>query len=417
MKKEAIILVGGRGTRLQGVVSDRPKPMALVNGRPFLTYILDRLAGLRFDRVVLATGYMHECIESYFGNSYEGIEIVYSQEIEPLGTGGAVLQAMRLCESEAVFAFNGDTAFDVDFDLMSQALQTQNAVMCMALRQVEDVSRYGSVVVAGDGQVLSFEEKGARQGSGVINGGVYLIRKTWLQSLGLPDKFSFEKDVMEARVPKDRMVSVSFDCFFIDIGVPEDYETAQMLVPLSRAKYLFLDRDGVINRHIPGYVMQWSQFEFLPCVCESIARLTKRFDRIFVVTNQQGVGKGLFSMADLQRVHTRMLQAIEQAGGRIDHIYVCPDLKSDNSPNRKPAPGMALMAQHDYPEVRMANAVMVGDSVSDLQFARATGMLPVWTSDEVAPEEVAEVRRFMEQDEHKTLVCRNLSDFATIAGV
>ncbi|MBP5318739.1 MAG: HAD-IIIA family hydrolase [Paludibacteraceae bacterium] len=221
---------------------------------------------------------------------------------------------------------------------------------------------------------------------------------------------------MEVRVGQDPFASVAFDCFFIDIGVPEDYAKAQTLVPLSRAKYLFLDRDGVINRHIQGYVTRWGEFEFLPGVCQAIARLSQRFDRLFVVTNQQGIGKGLFTLDDLQQVHRRMLAEIAQAGGRIDKIYVCTDLKTSGSPNRKPAPGMARQAQQDYPEVRMEASVMVGDMRSDLQFARNAGMTAVWTTDEVSPQEAAEAREFIEKDPTGVLVCRNLAEFAGLCG-
>ena len=141
---------------------------------------------------------------------------------------------------------------------------------------------------------------------------------------------------------------------------------------------LFLDRDGVINRRLPGaYVQEWSTFEFLPGVEGAIAQFTKCFDRIIVVTNQQGIGKGLMTLEDLQEIHDRMQAAIDHAGGRIDAVYACPDLAKNDPPRRKPNIGMALDAEADFPDIDFTRAVMVGDSASDLEFGRRLGMLLV----------------------------------------
>lgn len=149
-------------------------------------------------------------------------------------------------------------------------------------------------------------------------------------------------------------------------------------VPIDRSWSLFLDRDGVINRHIPDdYVKSIDQFELLPGVTAAIARLTGGFGRLFVVTNQQGVGKGLYSLDDLGRIHAHMTALIENEGGRIDRIYVAPQLESDKSPMRKPGIGMALQAKADFPEVDFAKSIMVGDSVGDMRFGREAGMYTV----------------------------------------
>jgi len=143
-------------------------------------------------------------------------------------------------------------------------------------------------------------------------------------------------------------------------------------------KALFLDRDGVINKRIPGsYVIHPNQFEFLPGVLEAIQYLSTQFDRILVVTNQQGVGKGIFSEPALQRVHEHMLAGIKEAGGRIDKIYACTKLAKDNPPCRKPNTGMGQQAKEDFPEIDFSQSVMVGDSVSDMEFAHRLGMTAI----------------------------------------
>lgn len=376
MFKEAVILAGGFGTRLSHVVSDVPKPMAPVYGRPFLCYLLDRLADAGIQRVVLATGYMHEVIETYFGTGYQGLEIIYSNEDQPLFTGGAIRQAAEKIQSEDFVVLNGDTLFDIDFQQLYDFHTSHDAHLSIALRCVEDTGRYGAVTCEND-RIVAFHEKTESQGAGDINGGIYAIKRTWLLNQNLPTKFSFEKELMQPFAGDPHFYGLSFNDYFIDIGVPEDYFRAQQefktLFPQD--EFLFLDRDGILNKHLLGdYVRNWSMWEWLPGILEAMPVLAKRFKRIFIVTNQQGVGKGLMTEADLEDVHRHMLADIEAAGGRIDKVYVCTALESEKSPNRKPEIGMALQAQRDFPEVDFHRSVMVGDSKSDELFAQRSRM-------------------------------------------
>ena len=137
---------------------------------------------------------------------------------------------------------------------------------------------------------------------------------------------------------------------------------------------LFLDRDGVINQKLEGdYVKEWNEFKFCVNALEAIAELSKAYDKIFIVTNQRGVGKGLMSEADLIEIHINMISEIKNASGRIDKIYYCTDVH-DSSPNRKPNIGMALQAKQEFPEIEFSTSFMVGDSISDMEFARKLGM-------------------------------------------
>ncbi len=147
---------------------------------------------------------------------------------------------------------------------------------------------------------------------------------------------------------------------------------------IDRSWTLFLDRDGVINRHLPNdYVRSIDQFKLLPGVARALAQLTPRFGRILIVTNQQGVGKGLYTLDDLASIHDHMVALIEGEGGRIDRVYVAPQLEAANSPMRKPGIGMAQRAKADFPEVDFAKSIMVGDTDGDMIFGRRAGMYTV----------------------------------------
>lgn len=226
MIKSAIILAGGFGTRLQSVVKDRPKPMADINGKPFLQYLLDFLALQGINDCILSVGYKWELIRDYFGLEYGSISLTYSVEESPLGTGGAIAKAMEYVKGDECFVFNGDTFFAIDLIDFYLQHQIHEAALSLALKKMTDFDRYGVVVSDASGRVTSFEEKKFYQ-HGNINGGIYLLKKQLFQGLELPEKFSFEKDLMEVFNARLAVYGVVYDDYFIDIGIPEDYERSK----------------------------------------------------------------------------------------------------------------------------------------------------------------------------------------------
>ena len=152
---------------------------------------------------------------------------------------------------------------------------------------------------------------------------------------------------------------------------------------IDKSWTLFLDRDGVVNtRLVDDYVKNINEFEFMPGVLGAFKVFAEKFGKIIIVTNQQGVGKGIMTMDDVVKVHDFMLKEIENQKGRVDAIYVCPQLKSDPDNFRKPSPKMAYMAQHDFPEIDLEKSIMVGDMNSDLEFGKNCGMYTVFVGDE-----------------------------------
>lgn len=226
-QREAIVLAGGFGTRLRGVVSDVPKPMAPVAGRPFLCWLLDDLVRQGYTRTVLATGYMHEKVASHFGNAYQGMEIAYARETTPLGTGGAIAKALPHCGCESVTVLNGDTLFRINLRKIATLAKEKDADLVVALRNVDDTSRYGSVSVGDDGRVNAFHEKADCHGPGLINGGIYQLDTALLKDFPAGRNFSFEREVLQREYQSRRFYGMRSDGYFIDIGIPEDYARAQ----------------------------------------------------------------------------------------------------------------------------------------------------------------------------------------------
>lgn len=380
--KEAIVLAGGLGTRLRGTIGDIPKPLAEVNGRPFLHYLFVYLAQQEIETVVLSVGFKWKMIQEAFGTSYLGINIKYAVEEERLGTGGGIQLALEKIDGEHCFVVNGDTYFDADLHLLSSFHLNNGAVCTLAAKKLYDFDRYGTLEIKSDYSVAAFNEKSPRK-EGIINGGIYCLSKSILSFFPKTKVFSFETDFLEPNAGTGKVKAVVFEDYFMDIGIPEDYEQFEKDVavkPLQEVKVdqswtLFLDRDGVINeRLIDDYVKQLNELRILDGVTEAISVFRKHFGRIVVVTNQQGIGKGMMDENDLEIIHGYMNNVFKDHGGWIDKFYFAPQLASDNSTYRKPGIGMGLQAKKDFPEIDFKKAILIGDSESDIEFGIKLGM-------------------------------------------
>ena len=226
---EAILLCGGLGTRLRSVVSDRPKPMADIAGKPFLHYLVKMLSESGVKHLIFALGYMGEQIEAYFqsGEDY-GLSISYSYEDSPLGTGGAIRNALSNVSGENVLVLNADTYFHTDYESLLREQLKNKAAMTIASRKIEDISRYGAILKDESGRILRWNEKMSSDQAeaphpGEINGGIYVMQKSLIEKI--PEgKQSLENDCIPAWLEDGLYLqAIPSDGYFMDIGIPEDY--------------------------------------------------------------------------------------------------------------------------------------------------------------------------------------------------
>ena len=423
---EVIVLAGGLGTRLRSVVHEIPKCLAPIglqspffseadlmadascekggfSGQPFLGYLLDWLIGEGVNHVVFSVGYLKEQVISYVEGQEWPFSYDFAVEETPLGTGGGIRKALGFCHEDKVYVVNGDTFYPVALSAMPF-----DRPVTLALKPMKDFERYGAVEVRSfvanapqddnysdllchserseESVVTAFHEK-KHCAEGLINGGIYTIDRTRLDMDSLPEKFSFEKDVLEPGAAIGQIGGWVSDAYFIDIGVPEDYELAQWAIPAwkavqeaskavlqASADTLFLDRDGVLNRHLPGdYVKSWAQWQWMPGILQELPKWAAKYRHIILVTNQRGVGKGLMTDADLSRIHAQMMSELLEAGGRMDLILTCTAVSEDD-PRRKPHTGMFREACDLFPDIEATRSVMLGDSPSDAAFAQNCGM-------------------------------------------
>lgn len=222
---KALILAGGKGTRLRSVIGERPKPMALIGGRPFLCYLLDRLADAGLCDVTLSLGYKADVIRAYFGTRYRGLDLRYVEEASPLGTGGAIRAALSGQGDTPYLVMNGDTIFDVRYRELFECWRGRPRHIAVAATRLADCGRYGRVIVR-DGILTGFMEK-ASGGEGLVNAGLYILTEQNLRADEMPRQYSFETEFLQRHLAALAPTAFISSGYFIDIGVPDDFRRAQ----------------------------------------------------------------------------------------------------------------------------------------------------------------------------------------------
>ncbi|MFH0792534.1 MAG: HAD-IIIA family hydrolase [bacterium] len=372
---QIVILAGGLGTRLRSVVGEVPKILAPVGERPFVEHLIRQLRDGGFRDLLFLTGYSAPIVEQHLSAlDAGGLTLQFCREPKPLGTAGALFNAWDVLEEEFIL-LNGDTFFDIQFDLLLSSCQQQSPDCLIALCCTEEISRCGLVEIDSDNRITKFIEKThlpRDRADGYINGGLYYFKKSGLSQFRKNWKGNsqgLEKDVFPALASRHDLFGIPFGGKFMDIGIPEDYRRAQREIPdwLSRERRpaLFLDRDGVINEDT-GYV-HGTDLKFIEETFTRVAAAKREGKFVIAITNQSGVGRGYYTEDDVAITHDHIRQVYKSRGLAIDAFYYCPyypDAKLEkyrkHSLMRKPDPGMILRACEDF-RINLRDSVMVGD--------------------------------------------------------
>jgi D,D-heptose 1,7-bisphosphate phosphatase len=374
--RQAVILVGGLGTRLGERTKVLPKPMLPVGGRPFLHTLIDEIARYDvFEEILLLAGHGADSIQTCYADTVRGrARLVVAAERTPLGTAGALASAASLLHDRFLL-LNGDSFFD--FNILDLVSRAGNSRVHMALRADVVGDRYGRVVLDGD-RVRAFVAPG-QGATGPVNAGVYVADRSITEGIGrLPA--SLEQDVFPSVAANGGLTGTAYRGYFIDIGIPEDLARADVeLGERLRRPAVFFDRDGVLN-HDTGYTFEPSRLRWIDGARQAVKAVNDAGCFAFVVSNQSGVARGFYEESHVQALHRWMADDMAGLGAHIDAFEYCPDHPDATvqryrrvSDRRKPAPGMITDLLGRF-RVDANASLLIGDKEGDLEAARAAGL-------------------------------------------
>lgn len=377
---QAVVLVGGKGTRLGNLSRDVPKPLVTIgDDRPFLDHLVELLRRHGYTDIVLLAGYLGHLVEyAYHGRTVGEGTIRVVKEPEPLGTAGALMAARDVLAGRFLM-LNGDALFDINLRALEVGAIARGGKATLALKAVEDVSRYGRVVVE-DGRIAEFTEKDPTFcGPGLINGGIYVMQKAVLDAV-TTTPCSMEQDVFPQLIREGAVHGIVFDGYFLDIGTPEALARAHCELPARRIRpAVFLDRDGVLNAD-DGYTFRPEDLRLLPGAANAVRWLNDHGFYVIVVSNQAGVARGYFTLADADKFNDALQNRLYASGAHVDCFYIAPYHPDGivapyavDHQDRKPNPGMLLRAFADWP-IDISRSFLIGDKHSDIEAAERAGI-------------------------------------------
>lgn len=366
---QAVILAGGKGTRLMPLTADRPKPMVEIHGRPFLEYLIELLKENGIKHVLILTGHMAEKITDYFGDGSQfGISITYHYSDPEAETGTRLRNAKDLIDNEFLLLYC-DNYWPLKLQKLNVFHRAHGSTATMVVYSNKDKYSKNNVRVGASGVVELYDKSRTASDLNGIDVGFFLLKKDVLELLP-PGNPSFEAEVVPRLAEKRQLAGFFTDHRYYTIGSMERFE--QAVAFLKPKKVVLLDRDGVINRKASKaeYVKSWSEFQFLPGALEIIAKFTQKGYELYVITNQPGIARGEMTEKDLENIHTKMLAEVREAGGAIMGLYACLHGWDEGCECRKPKAGLLFRAAREH-RFDLTKAVYVGDDERDGEAAAA----------------------------------------------
>ncbi len=367
--EQAVILAGGMGTRLRPITDTIPKPMVLINGRPFLLYLIELLKENGIEEVLLLLGYKHENITEYFGDGSKfGVRIKYSIGAVEDETGTRLRNAKDLLQDEFLLMYC-DNYWPLRLEKLYKFHKRHGTPATVTIYTNKHNITKNNIVVEAEGFVALYDKTRTAKNPSGVEIGFFILNKRVLNYAPKSD-FSFEKEIFPKLIAKRELAGYLTDQRYYSIGSVDRLPlTAEFL---SDKKVVLLDRDGVINKKPPkaDYVKTWDEFEFLPWAIEAIKLLNDNGFQVYVITNQPGIARGVMSKKDLDDINANIEKELKKSGARVHGIYQCLHGWDDGCDCRKPRPGLLYQAAFEH-NFDLTKAVFIGDDERDLQTGEA----------------------------------------------
>lgn len=377
---QAVILAGGRGTRLQSLTNSRPKPMVEIRGKPFLHYQIEQLRDQGFKKILLLLGYLPDVVQSYCGDgSRWGVKVEYSITEPDDETARRLKLAERLIEPHFLLLYC-DNYWPMNMGKMWPRFLAAQAPAMITVYTNKDGYTRNSVRVDPDGYVAIYDKSCATPGLQGVEISYALIDRSVLQLLST-DNLSVEEALYNRLARARQLAAYVTEHRYYSVGALHRLPLTESF--FERRPTVILDRDGVLNKKPPRgeYVRTWSEFEWLPGALAALKDLHTAGYRTIIVSNQAGIGRGLMSEQDLLEIHGKMKMEVERAGGKIERIYYCAHDWNQACECRKPSPGMLFQAQREF-NLDLSRAVFLGDDERDQEAAERAGCAFIEVSEE-----------------------------------
>lgn len=416
---KAVIMAGGKGTRISSVACDIPKPMIQIDGVPVLEREIECLRKQGFDDIIITVSHMADVIMDYFGDGSHispvtdrafGVNIQYFVEEMPLGNAGALFQ-IRDQLNDDFLLLNADAMFDIDFQKFVEYHKKQGGWVTLFTHPNSHPYDSGLILADKDGCVqewLAKEDERPVYYHNRVNAGLHVISPQLLDDYcermngEIPSKIDLDRMILKPLSGTGKMFCYDSPEYVKDMGTPDRYQavcndykfgivSAKNLT--NKQKAIFLDRDGTINKYV-GFLRNIEEFELLPGVVEAIKKINQSQYLVIVVTNQPVIARGEVTESELDEIHKKMETLLGQGGAYVNALYYCPhhpdkgyegeiiDLKIDCN-CRKPKPGMLLQAAQDY-NIELSQSWMIGDSEHDMKAGANAGCQTLLVTEEIS---------------------------------
>ena len=401
---QAVIMAGGKGTRIASIANDIPKPMIRICGKPVLQYQIECLEKQDITKITLVIGHLGSCIKEYFGDgSRFNVQVTYIEEKDPLGTAGA-LYYLKDTVHDDFLLINGDIIFDVDFGRFLRFHREKAVCATIFTHPNDHPYDSGLVAVDRDGYVTKWMHREDERGTykNRVNAGLHILSAELLEMFQEAKRTDLDRDILKTLIPQRQLAAYDSPEYVRDMGTPErcDRVAADIRRGLVEAKNLknrqravFLDRDGTINVY-KGLISRVQDLELIPNIADTIRKINESGYLAIVVTNQPVIARGDCTVEELERIHEKLETLLGQEGAYIDDIFYCPHHPDKGFAGerpeykiacgcRKPRPGMLLQAAEKY-NIDLAQSYMVGDDERDMEAGRQAGCTVYHTECNVA---------------------------------